>query len=267
MSRSTVLITGCSSGIGLLSAKSLAEAGHHVIAVVRSETAANRLTDWANARRVHIDCHRQELTELDANAFIASLDPIDVLINNAGIAQASAVEETSLEAYRRLLEVNFIAPMALTQAVLPGMRERHRGSIVMVSSLSAVAGLAGDGAYAASKAALLRCSESLQFEVAPIGIRVCNLILGAYATQMPGKLRGSVPTAAHSPYADLHARLSTPHEQGADPAEVAKTIVDLIGQADPPFWIPVGKQAGAVLAQLQGHSGEQRMKYLMQIQK
>jgi len=114
----------------------------------------------------------------------AQLGPIDVLINNAGISQRSLVQDTSLDVYRRLMEIDFFAPVALTKAVLPRMRARRRGHVVVTSSVAGKFGTPLRSGYSAAKHALHGFFDCLRAEVSKDGIIVTLAIVGPVHTDV-----------------------------------------------------------------------------------
>ncbi len=108
--------------------------------------------------------------------------PVDILVNNAGESQAGALEDTSMQAIEDLFRVNVFGPIALTKAVLPGMRERRRGTVVMVGSMLSSFPVAFRSNYAATKSALKAFALATRREVAPYGIRMISVEPGTIAT-------------------------------------------------------------------------------------
>ncbi len=276
--RRHAFITGAGSGIGNATTGVLLQAGYDVTALARTKQSETLLRQQFAAHARHLRSVRGDLSNPDPTGWISDGPPVDVLINNAGDAVAGSIEETSNAALLRLMQVNLLAPIQLVRAVLPTMRERGSGTILNVSSLSALAGLAGDGAYAASKAALMRASESLRFEVAPFGIDVCCVIFGAYATPLAGKLADSVPQDVHSPYRALNARLHAQHSRAGgtgndprrtegDPRHLALALQSIIETPRPDFMQVVGTQAEQVSNHLRGLTWKERDAYLADLQR
>jgi NAD(P)-dependent dehydrogenase (short-subunit alcohol dehydrogenase family) len=186
---SVVVITGCSSGIGFESALAFARRGDRVHACVRDMDRSEHLK--ALAREEGLDLHFNLLDVTKAETFpdfvagvIEQSEKIDVLVNNAGILHAGAWEDLSEAQARSVMETNFFGPLLLTRALLPRMRARGKGYIIMISSLSGIAGLAGDVAYSASKSALEGATEALRHEVDRWGIRLALVQGGQYATNI-----------------------------------------------------------------------------------
>lgn len=255
-----VLITGCSSGIGAASARHLSRHGCRVHATVRSTAAARQLSHWAaehgaDLHPVSMDVTDGASVERGVAEVLAVAGRLDVLINNAGIALPGAVEETTAAELERVLQVNFHGPLRVTRSVLPHMRRQGGGRIIMLSSLSALVGLPGMGAYSASKAALELASESLRLEVDRFGIHVSVVEPGAFATAMPGKIIDELTVRPDSPYAPLfrHLRAQAATSAGGDdPLRVAELLAEIIAVSRPDFRYPAGRQAQQVVQTLAG---------------
>jgi NAD(P)-dependent dehydrogenase (short-subunit alcohol dehydrogenase family) len=128
------------------------------------------------------------------------LGPVDVLVNNAGVMSAGPVEAVTDDTARQVLETNVLGPLRLIQAVLPSMRERRHGSIVLVGSLLGRVPAPGAGVYAASKQAAAALHDALAFEVESFGIRVTTLDIGPYRTGItPGAAPDHDAAAAYAP--------------------------------------------------------------------
>lgn len=176
----TVLVTGASSGIGRATAEALSRRGARLLLTGRDRS---RLAEVA--ARTGAEQHPADLADPAALAELASWAgerrPA-VVVHNAGIglaAAAWAVEDAEL---RRLFDVNVLAPMSLTRALLPGLRERGAGHLVFVGSIAGLLGVPEESAYAASKAALHRYADSLRAELAADGIGVSTVAPGIVAT-------------------------------------------------------------------------------------
>jgi NAD(P)-dependent dehydrogenase (short-subunit alcohol dehydrogenase family) len=169
----SVLVTGASSGIGAACAERLAGAGWRVFAGVRSEGAAP-----AGATEVLLDVTDGESI---SRAVEAVGEPLDGLVNNAGIAVAAPLEYLPLDELRRQLEVNVVGQVAVTQAFLPALRA-VRGRVVLIGSIAGTSALPFLGPYAISKFALEALADSLRVELEPDGIAVSIIRPGTIAT-------------------------------------------------------------------------------------
>ncbi len=190
MNKKTIVITGCSSGFGYITALTLAVKGWHVFGTVRKETDRNKLMEEA-ARRdcqhnltiLFCDITRQEqvaqlveqvkehLRGDEAMQHEESVPRLDALMNNAGTAYGGPIELLPIEDLRSQFEINLFAQIAVTQAFLPLLKEA-RGTIIMVSSIGGRIATPIAGAYNASKAALEFLSDALRVELVPFGVRV-----------------------------------------------------------------------------------------------
>lgn len=197
---------------------------------------------------------------------------IDVLVNNAGILRPGALEDISEQDLRLVVETNAIAPLLLSRAVLPQMRSQGSGTIIMVGSLSGVAGLPGDVAYTASKFALEGASEALRHEVDRWGIRVALIEPGMYRTGIFPEREGSLLPEGYpsdSPYRplietklrDVYSRLP-----GAfDPARVGELMVEIAESGSGRFRWPADAVAEKVLAAMFAHDDAGRDAFLREV--
>jgi len=161
MADKVALITGASSGFGLLTSIELAKAGFQVVATMRDLGRRERLDQAAAAAGVaaRLDFRMLDVTNFDAipafvDAVVRERGRLDVLVNNAGFAVAGFAEDIKLEELRRQFETNFFGAVAMTKAVLPTMRRQHSGHIIQVSSIAGLHGSVTVSSYSASKHAL-----------------------------------------------------------------------------------------------------------------
>lgn len=244
-----VLITGCSSGIGLASARRFARAGFRVYASVRRETDAEALRAEAAATGWRLRAPLLDVTS-DESVAAAVRDllretsgRIDVAINNAGYYLFGPIEETSPDELRAQLETNVIGVLRVIRAVLPAMRARGAGTIVNLSSVSGRVAVPVVGPYHASKWALEALTESLRYEVAPFGVRVVAVEPGPFKTELHRKeIRARAVQAPGSPYAPLvaayHRRSLSLHRPEVD--ECVEAIFDVATAARPSLRRAVG---------------------------
>jgi NAD(P)-dependent dehydrogenase (short-subunit alcohol dehydrogenase family) len=187
---STVLVTGSSSGIGFATALELARAGHQVLATMRNPERAPQLAQIAASENLPIKVLRLDVDSDDSvNAcFAAITEPIDVLVNNAGIEAHGSVEELPMSAVIAVMNTNCFGALRCIKAVLPQMRQRQSGCIINVSSISGRITNSPLAAYSASKFALEAMCEALAGEVKPFNIRVALLEPGIQDTRMPREI-------------------------------------------------------------------------------
>jgi len=195
------LVTGAGSGIGAATARELARRGAKVYLTARSAEGIGRLAAEIKSeggQGLARTCDVSDAGQVEA--LFAAIDEaygaLDVLVNNAAVLTAGPLHELSLDAWRRMLDVNVTGTFLCTQAALTRMRPRRSGTIVNVASVSGVPGvekLPGLVAYAATKGAVLAFSEALAAEQAEAGIRVVAVSPGAVDTPM---LRSVAPDFA-----------------------------------------------------------------------
>lgn len=244
----TWFITGSSAGFGRALAEAALGAGDRVVATARSTDALHDLVAAApdRALALELDVTNREQVELAKRGALEHFGAVDVLVNNAGFASVGAVEELEEGALRHLMDVMFFAPVALTQAFLPTMRERGRGAIVQMSSMGGQVSMPGFGAYCAAKWALEAVSEALAAEVAPLGLRVLIVEPGAFATSFGGPRSHVSPdsgvyTGTVGPQRDAVAGMDG--SQPGDPNQAAAAILEALAADRPPLRLALGDDA------------------------
>jgi NAD(P)-dependent dehydrogenase (short-subunit alcohol dehydrogenase family) len=253
------LITGSSSGFGLLTSIELAKAGFRVVATMRDLSRRDRLDQAAVAAGVagQLDIRALDVTDFDAlpafvDAVVRDCGRLDVLVNNAGFAVAGFAEDIRLEELRRQFETNFFGAVAMTKAVLPIMRRQHSGHIIMVSSIGGLLGSVSVSSYSASKHALEGWSESLRLEVNALGIKVVLVEPGAYLTDIwtRGAVMGEKATQETSPNIQRSLRMRNRIQAlpKRDPIEVARLIASIAQDPNPKLRYLVGRDAKIQLA-------------------
>lgn len=200
------LITGTSSGFGLLTALKLAGQGFKVVATMRDLSRKGELEQQAEQAGLLKQLHFMTMDVTDSDSIQATISSvhetfgrIDVLVNNAGFAIGGFIEEISMEEWRQQMETNFFGLVAVTKAVLPVMREQKSGTIINVGSISGLSGFPGYAPYAASKFAVEGFSESLRHEMFPYGIRVVLIEPGSFRTPIWGKGMAQIRQVEDSP--------------------------------------------------------------------
>jgi NAD(P)-dependent dehydrogenase (short-subunit alcohol dehydrogenase family) len=217
----TVLITGCSSGYGLATARHFHAQGWNVIATMRTPRA-DLLPGSGRLRVLPLDVTQAE----SIAAALAAAGPIDVLVNNAGVGLFGAFEATPMGTVREVFETNTFGMMAMTQAVLPQFRARKAGLVVNVTSTVTLAPMPLVAAYTASKTAIEGFTESLAFELEPFNVRV-KLVQPGYGPDTrftangAQRMQGLIPEV-YAPFArSVFAALGNPGAvtTGADVAQ------------------------------------------------
>ncbi|GJM25230.1 MAG: short-chain dehydrogenase/reductase [Phycisphaerae bacterium] len=187
-SSKVILITGCSSGIGFATADLLSSAGHTIYATARRAESVAKLDEWSKSHAGRAFVDRLDVTDPSTVENVVSRiekeqNRIDCVVNNAGYGQAGPVEEVSLDAWRKQFETNVFGVAAVTQRVLPIMRNQRSGRVVNVSSVVAHLSLPMMGPYCASKHALDAMSLALRVELAPFGVDVVMIEPGPIETE------------------------------------------------------------------------------------
>lgn len=239
------LITGASSGIGRALAEAVLARGDR--AVVTETLAELAAAHGSRALASRLDVTDGASVEQAVAAAEAHFGRIDVLVNAAGYGYLAAIEEGEDAGVRAQFETNVFGLLAVTRRVLPGMRTRRRGRIVNFSSLGGLVAFAGTGYYHATKFAVEALSESLSYEVAPLGLRVLIVEPGAFRTEWAGRSMIDSPTVI-ADYAETAGkrRASTRASSGqqpGDPARAAAAIVAAAEADDPPLRLLLGASA------------------------
>ncbi|HEY7280521.1 MAG TPA: SDR family NAD(P)-dependent oxidoreductase [Actinomycetota bacterium] len=176
------LVTGATSGIGRAVAERLAAAGATVVAVGRDQAALDELRDRHGAAPVRADLADPAEADAAADEAIRAHGRVDVLVNDAAVGWAGPFAAMSPSELDRLVRVNLVAPIRLTRALLPEMLQRGRGHIVNVASIAGHVGVPDEAVYSATKAALVRFSESIRMELHATGVGVSVVSPGAVDT-------------------------------------------------------------------------------------
>ena len=206
--KQTALITGASSGIGRETAIKLAKNDFQVIAAARRIDRLNKLAEqFQNITPMQVDLSQSQETDVFCDSISTLPIPVSVLINSAGYSVRGALEDVSMEAIKRIFEVNLFALIRITQACLPGMRSLRKGTIVNLSSIAGKFAFPGSGIYAATKYAVEGISDALRIELAPFGIRVVTIRPGPIATEfneVGTKLTGDLMARTDPDYKPLY---------------------------------------------------------------
>jgi NAD(P)-dependent dehydrogenase (short-subunit alcohol dehydrogenase family) len=248
------VITGCSSGFGMLTAVEFARRGDTVYATMRNTAKVDRLRTEAAAAGVSVEVVQLDVDDgrsIDAaiEEVIGREGRIDVLVNNAGKSIRGPIEDFDDDEVLAVFETNFFGVIRVTRAVLPHMRSQGSGTIVTVGSIAGKVAPPFSGIYAASKHAVEALSDALYFELHPLGIRVVLIEPGEFETEIFNNLRparrfneGSVYLEAGSRFAEAREKLSG-GGQKADAQIVADVIVNAAKAEQPKRRYPVGQDA------------------------
>ncbi|OON43918.1 short-chain dehydrogenase [Bacillus anthracis] len=253
MNKKVAIITGASSGFGLLTTLELAKKDYLIIATMRNLEKQANLISQATQLNLQQNITVQQLDVTDQNSihnfqlYIKEINRVDLLINNAGYANGGFVEEIPVEEYRKQFETNLFGAISITQLVLPYMREQKSGKIINISSISGQVGFPGLSPYVSPKYALEGWSESLRLEVKSFGIDVALIEPGSYNTNIweVGKQLAENQSETTSPYKEYMGKIQKHINSGSDrfgnPIDVAKKIVDIAEAKRTTLRYPIGK--------------------------
>ncbi len=229
----SVLITGCSSGIGAAAALAMKNAGWRVVATARDPDSLASLAN-AGCETLALDV----TDEASMTAAVAAAGPVHALVNNAGYSQSGALETLDMDAVRRQFETNVFGLLRLTQLVLPPMRERDDGRIINISSMGGKITFPGGGVYHATKFSVEALSDVLRYEVAKFGIKVVIVEPGLIRTKFAEAATAAMATGADSaggPYGTFNHELEQVMADGynkgplaalAGPPEAAAKVIE-----------------------------------------
>lgn len=243
----SVLITGATDGLGRAAALLLAERGYRVFAAGRSAEKRAQLDALAREKKLPLETLEMDVGD-DASVQRAAADVLakagamDVLFNNAGVNFTAAVEDLRLEDWRRQFETNFFGVLRVTQAIVPHMRERRRGRIIMMSSVSGFLTAPTQGAYSSSKFALEAMSNALRLELYPFDVKVILIEPGYIITGIQQAAmdlaRPYLENPNKGPYAPLYAKFlqsmtGARAQSKTTPEDCARIILKAIESPNP----------------------------------
>jgi NAD(P)-dependent dehydrogenase (short-subunit alcohol dehydrogenase family) len=246
-------ITGASRGMGVDIARAALASGHRVVATGRRPQAVEQAVGaHPNLLAARLDVTKPADADAAVAAAVDRFGRIDVLINNAATFQAGYFEEISPEQFRAQIETNLFGPLNVTRAVLPTMRKHRSGHVVTISSVAGLIGQEFVAAYAASKFGLEGWMESLRFDVAPFGIRTTLVEPGFFRTDLLEDTSTTWPALSIDDYAARTAETKAAWKamngkQAGDPAKLAKALLTVIDEPEPPLRWVAGADAVAAI--------------------
>jgi len=260
-------VTGAGRGMGVDIVKAALAADHAVVATGRKVDALAKALGEADELLVaKLDVTRPEDAKAAVAAAVERFGRIDVLVNNAGNFYAGFFEELPPEDFRAQVETNLFGPVNVTRAVLPVMRAQRRGLVVTISSIAGITGQAFVSAYTAAKFGVEGWMESLIPEIAPFGIRTMLVEPGFFRTELLTEASTKYPEPSIDDYAETTRQTVAAWKkmsglQAGDPAKLARALIQLASQAEPPLRWPAGvdavealeKKAQELLAQANAH--------------
>jgi NAD(P)-dependent dehydrogenase (short-subunit alcohol dehydrogenase family) len=245
------VVTGSSSGIGFEIALTLARNGFQTYATMRNLAKSENIKSIASKENLPI--HIEQLDVIDNNsvtnaiqAIVSKADRIDVLVNNAGYVLTGAFEDLAIEEIKAQYETNFFGLIRTTQAVLPIMRKQKSGTIVNISSGAGRFGYPTGSAYVSTKFAVEGLSESMAYELEPLGIKVILVEPGVIKTNIAnGMVIAKKSQNSNSPYSQIMQKMSTSFEHmlenASSPDLVAKVVLQAVTSENPSLRYLAGK--------------------------
>jgi len=260
METKTVLITGCSTGIGRLTALTFQSKGWDVVATMRSPERETELTKIDSVLVTRVDVTDAASVAAAVEATVERFGSIDVLVNNAGRGGRALLEQTSDAKILAMFETNVFGVMRMTRAVVPQMRSQGAGCVINVTSMAGLLGLPAESNYCAAKYAAEGFTEALYWECKPLGIRVKSVAPGVYRrTSFANNVdddemsRGDEALVAYAKRLREHFSVGASREGGdtADPQEVADRIFECATH-ETPLRNPVGADAKMIVGLMGG---------------
>ncbi|MFP2925824.1 oxidoreductase [Pyxidicoccus sp. 3LG] len=252
------LITGSSRGLGRELSKAVLAAGHRLVATARKPEELRELVSQygERVRAVALDVTDPAAARAAVASATAAFGRLDVVVNNAGYANVSSIEDVAEDDFRAQFETNFFGVMHVTRAALPVLRAQGSGHIIQISSIGGRLGSPGMGSYQSAKWAVEGFSEVLSKEVGPLGIHVTIAEPGGMRTDWAGaSMRIDAISDAYKPTVGMfmeRVRKSSDGMQG-DPAKAARAILQIASEKQPPLRLLLGSDAvflaGIVAAQ------------------
>lgn len=268
------LITGCSSGIGYETALMLARNGFHTFATMRNTKKSDSLEEIIKKERLDLNIRELDVNddtsiENTINCITREANRIDVLINNAGYGLVGFFEDLNLDEIRNQFETNFFGVLNITKKIIPIMRLQKSGTIINVSSGAGQVGFPGISAYVSTKFAIEGFSESLMYELFPYGIKVVIIEPGVIKSNF---FRNCIVSEhsmkKSSPYSrsldKFQKNVELMQEHATSPFDVAKVILQVLGNNEPKQRYIVGNDVAMILEAKKNLSDIEFKKMMMQ---
>ena len=268
------LITGCSSGIGYENALMLARNGFQTFATMRNTKKSDSLEEIIKKERLDLNIRELDVNdntsiENTINCIKSEANRIDVLINNAGYGLVGFFEDLTLDEIRNQFETNFFGVLNITKKIIPIMRLQKSGTIINVSSGAGQVGFPGISAYVSTKFAIEGFSESLMYELFPFGIKVVIIEPGVIKTNF---FRNCIVSEhsmkKSSPYSQsldkFQRNVELMQEHATSPIDVAKVIIQVLGNNEPKQRYIVGNDVAMILEAKKSLSDIEFKKLMMQ---
>jgi NAD(P)-dependent dehydrogenase (short-subunit alcohol dehydrogenase family) len=258
-----VLVTGVSSGFGRAIATALAKDGHRVFGTER----VRRREPPAGVTTLPLDVTNDESVAACVDAVVRTGGRLDVLVNNAGMGIAGAIEDTSVEEAKAQFETNFFGAHRMCRAVLRHMREQHGGHIINMSSLAGLVPIPFQAFYCATKFAIEAYTEALRMEVRPYGIAVSMIEPGDFATGFTANRRLTAASTGASPYHERCSRaikrMADDEQKYTDLSPVVRAVAEILGRPRPALRYPRAAAVQRLLVALRPFVPQAVFEYLL----
>jgi NAD(P)-dependent dehydrogenase (short-subunit alcohol dehydrogenase family) len=243
-------VTGASQGLGLTLVKQLLSTGYRIAATSRDACSLNKAVGLIDKERflsLAVDLTSTESIQQAVDETMASFGRIDVVVNNAGYGMAGTVEETEEKKIRDIVEINLLATVNVTKAILPAMRQQRSGYFINISSVAGFAGAPGWSVYSATKAAVTAFSEVMALDAKELGIKVTVVEPSGFRTGFLSKDSLAFTESRISDYQLVRKTqeryLATGGQQAGDPERSAAIFIELAEHPEPPLHLFLGADA------------------------
>jgi NAD(P)-dependent dehydrogenase (short-subunit alcohol dehydrogenase family) len=242
------LVTGSSRGLGLELAKAVLTAGDRLVATARDPKQLESLAEkhGDRVRAVELDVTRPEQMRAAIDVARSAFGRLDVVVNNAGYANVNSIEDVAEDDFRAQIETNFFGVVNVTRAALPVLRAQRAGHVIQISSIGGRSATQGIAAYQSAKWAVGGFSEVLAKEVGPLGIRVTVVEPGGMRTDWSGssmRIDRIKPDYQATVGAFAAAMRGVPNAAQGDSAKVARAVLALADEPNPPLRLLLGSDA------------------------
>ena len=266
MSSKVWFVTGASRGLGAEIAKAILAAGDSLVATARKTEALDYLGEPKSLLKVALDVTDEAQVEKAVAEALARFGRIDVLVNNAGYGLLGAVEESSAEEVEGVYRTNVFGLLNVVRAVLPGMRARHSGHIINISSIGGYAGYHGWGIYGSTKFAVEGITEAMHAELKPLGIHATVVEPGFFHTNFLDASSLVETKARIQDYAETVGQMRAfagghNGQQPGDPSKLAQALLTLASMDQPPLRLPLGSDTLARIAEKNAFVTEQTKRW------
>jgi len=268
------LITGCSSGIGYETALMLGRNGFRTFATMRNTKKSDSLQEVIRKEGLDVSIRQLDVNddasiENTINNIKNEANRIDILINNAGFGLVGFFEDLTLDEIRDQFETNFFGVLNITKKIIPIMRIQKSGTIINISSGAGQVGFPGISAYVSTKFAIEGFSESLTYELLPYGIKVVIIEPGVIKTDFFRNCKVSEHSmkknSTYSPSLDkFQKNIEIMQEHATSPTDVAKVIIQVLGNSEPKQRYIVGNDVAMILEAKRNLSDSEFKKMMIQ---